>query len=147
MKKQLFFILTALISMPVFAQKALDIKNPNIQSSGTHFVQPTTDKKWGNTNGDSFTKAKYSEYDGITFVKLSVAKDLNLSLQFDIKAEKGQLEMQVVDSKNEILFQKSFIKNEIGNTEFALKRGENYQIKFIGTRTKGSYFCQWIEKK
>lgn len=146
MKKQLFFILMAIISMPVFAQKVSDIKNPNIQSSGTHFANPTTDKKWSNANGNSYTKAKYSEYDGITFVKLSTVKDLNLSLQFDIKVEKGQLEMQVVDSKNEILFEKSFTKNEIGNTEFSLKSEENYQIKFIGTKTKGSYFCQWIEK-
>lgn len=146
MKTKLILILIVLFSMPAFAQKIADVKNPNIQTSGTHFVNPTNEKSWSNANGDSYTKAKYNAYNGSTFVKLNVKKDLNLALNYDFKVEKGQLEIQIVDSNDVVLFQKSFTKSEIGNTKFTFKKNENYQIRFIGTDTKGSYFCQWLEQ-
>lgn len=31
--------------------------------------------------------------------------------------------------------------------EVMLKENQEYHIKFIGKQTKGSYFCQWIEKQ
>ena len=67
-------------------------------------------------------------------------------MNYDLKVEKGELEMQIIDSKGTILFQKTAEKDEIGSTELAFKSDEKYQIKFIGTDTKGSYFCQWIEQ-
>lgn len=146
MKKQLFLTFMMLISISNFAQKGKDIKNPNIETSGTHFENPTTERTWSNANGDSYTKAKYKAYNGITFVKINTKKDMKLLLNYDLKVEKGELEMQIIDSKGTILFQKTAEKDEIGSTELAFKSDEKYQIKFIGTDTKGSYFCQWIEQ-
>lgn len=54
--------------------------------------------------------------------------------------------MIVVNSQNEVLFQKSFSNDEKGETEVLFQENQEYKIKFIGVQTAGSYFCQWIEK-
>lgn len=146
---QQFLVLLAFLILSSFnlsAQRKGFVSNKHIKADGTHFTQSVKDKKWSNENGNSFTKAKYSEYEGETFVKINTSKEVSTLLKYDIKVSKGILEMIVVDSKGEILFQKSFSKDEKGETQVVFQENQEYKIKFIGEKTKGSYFCQWIEK-
>lgn len=146
---QRFLIVLAFLILSFFqlyAQKAELVTNKYIKAYGTHFTEPVKDKKWGNENGNTFTKAKYSEYDGETFVKITTSKEVSTLLKYTVKVKKGTLEMIVVNSKNEVLFQKSFSKDENGETEVLFQENQEYKIKFIGQQTAGSYFCQWIEK-
>ncbi|TPD68385.1 hypothetical protein [Flavobacterium microcysteis] len=146
---QRFLIVLAFLILSFFqlyAQKAELVTNKYIKAYGTHFTEPVKDKKWANENGSTFTKAKYSEYEGETFVKITTSKEVNTLLKYAIKVKKGTLEMIVVDSQNEVLFQKSFSKDEKGETEVVFQENQEYKIKFIGQQTAGSYFCQWIEK-
>lgn len=130
----------------VNAQKvSKDWENKFLVSSGTHFESEITDKKWGNTNGKSYTSAKYSEYSGISYVKLSALKPLNVSLTYEIEVEKGELEMEVVDNNNNTIFKQNFTKSEKAMANLELKQGVNYQLRFNGKKAKGSYFCQWKE--
>lgn len=146
---QKFLLLVAFLILSFFqlyAQEKGLVTNEHIKAYGTHFTEPVKDKKWANENGSSFTKAKYSEYEGETFVKITTSKEVNTLLKYAIKVKKGTLEMIVVDSRNEVLFQKSFSKDEKGETEVVFQENQEYKIKFIGQQTAGSYFCQWIEK-
>lgn len=146
---QKFLLLVAFLILSFFqlyAQEKELVTNKYIKAYGTQFTEPVKDKKWGNENGSSFTKAKYSEYEGETFVKITTSKDVTTLLKYSIKVKKGTLEMIVVDSRNEVLFRKSFSKDEKGETELLFQDNQEYKIKFIGQQTAGSYFCQWIEK-
>lgn len=147
MQKFILFLVVALLvfSSKMFGQQIANVENNSVQASGTYFSDSVKDSKWKNSNGNTYTKASYSNYDGETFVKLhsNVTKETNL--KFDVKVKKGELEVQVVNSKNEILFQSMFYKTEEKNLIITLEKGEQYQIKFIGKETKGAYFCQWFE--
>lgn len=131
-------------SFGLFAQET--IANKHIQAHGTHFTQPISDKKWRNENGSSFTKAKYSDYNGETFVKITTSKEVAAVLKYEIKVNKGTLEMIVVDSQDQVLFQNTFSENAKSETEVSFQKDQEYKIKFIGKQAGGSYFCQWIEK-
>lgn len=122
-----------------------DVENAHLKSAGTFFETKMTDKKWSNKNGKSFTSAKYSDYEGVTFVKLAAAKQIEISFQYDINVAKGALKIEIIDSHNQSVFEHDFEKSEKGKTSIRLQQNENYQIRFIGRKTKGSYFCQWIE--
>jgi len=142
----LFLVMTfLLLSSKLFAQQISNVENTSIQASGTYFSESVKDSKWSNSNGNSYTKAKYSNYDGETFVKISSTHTKETTLRFDVTVKKGELEIQFVNSKNEILFQDIFYKSQEKNLEITLEKDEQYQIKFIGKETKGAYFCQWIE--
>lgn len=142
----LFLVMSLLVfSSKVFGQRVAYVDNQFVQASGTYFSESVKDSKWRNSNGNSYTKASYVNYDGETFVKLHSNATIETNLKFDVVVKKGELEIQVVNSKNEILFQSMFYKNEEKNLSITLEKNEQYQIKFIGKETKGSYFCQWIE--
>jgi len=144
---QKFLLLIAFLilsSFSLFAQS--DVKNAHIEAHGTHFAQPVKDKKWKNENGRSFTKAKYTEYDGETYVKINTSKDVIVVLKYEIKVGKGELEMVVADTQDKVLFRKTFSEDVKNETEVSFQKDQEYRIKFIGKQTGGSYFCQWIEK-
>lgn len=147
MKKAIIFLLLiGFYSLSGNAQRVSDVRNKHIESSGTHFEQPVKDAKWGNTNGKSYTKATYKSYTGETFVKMKATENVGALLKFDIKVEKGELELEFVDLENEVIFKKVFTKSETGETKITLEGNKDYRIRFIGKDTKGSYFCQWIEQ-
>lgn len=150
MKAKLVFT-TALMALflKVSAQEKpeRDFKNEFLVSSGTYFSTKVTDKKWNNINGKSYTSAKYADYTGQTFVKLFPAVDAKVSLEYAVKTEKGELQIEVADSNDNVIFTENFTQSEKGKVELSLKGGENYQIRFNGKNTKGSYLCQWIAHK
>lgn len=131
-------------SFGLFAQEK--INNKYIEAHGTHFVEPVKDKKWRNENGSSFTKAKYSDYDGETFVKITTSKDVIAVLKYEIKVNKGALEMIVADGQDKVLFQNTFSEDSKSEAQVSFQKDQEYKIKFIGKQASGSYFCQWIEK-
>ncbi|MGC4040597.1 MAG: hypothetical protein QM710_07400 [Flavobacterium sp.] len=148
MKSKIVFL--GLLIMCIFsgnAQKrnSQDWDNKSLVSSGTYFGSKITDSKWGNVNGKSYTSANYSEYSGFTYVKLFAMKPMNVALNYEVELEKGELEIEVVDSKNEVVFKQNFPASKKGSTNVDLKQGEDYQIRFNGKQAKGSYFCQWKE--
>lgn len=144
MKSKIVFL--GLFIMCIFSVNAQkDWSNQFLISSGTYFDSKITDSKWGNTNGKSYTSAKYSDYSGITHVKLLAMKPMNVSLDYAIEVKKGILEMEVVDSNNNVVFKQNFTTSEKGITSLDLKQGLDYQIRFNGKQAKGSYFCQWKE--
>lgn len=150
MKQFIRLALLLLMTTTVTIAKERDIiarANPHIHASGTHFLTPPTDSRWSNTNGQSFTKAKYSNFEGVTAVKvIAYDKQVAVVLEADVKVTKGALQLQVVNSKGEIVFEKTATHNEKFQTEITLDVYEEYQIRFIGQQTKGSYYCQWTEK-
>lgn len=148
MKSKIVFL--GLFIMCIFSGNAQkrnlqDVENKSLVSSGTYFDNKITDNKWSNANGKSYTKASYSDYSGLSHVKLSAKKKMSVALDYEIEVKKGELEMQVVDSKNQVVFRHNFTASEKGNTTVDLKQGEEYQIRFTGKQAKGSYFCQWKE--
>lgn len=147
MKSKMFFLVVLHLCMFASnAQKApKDFENKYLVASGTHFDSEITDKKWSNTNGKSYTSASYVDYSGMTYVKLSALKPMNVSLTYEIEVKKGGLDMEVVDNNNNVIFRQSFTTSEKGMTNLELKQGGNYQIRFNGKKSKGSYFCQWSE--
>lgn len=147
MKRKIVFL--GLLLLCVFASNAQkaskDWENKYLVASGTHFDSEIKDKKWANTNGKSYTSASYADYSGITYVKLSALKPMNVSLTYEIEVKKGGLDMEVVDNNNNVIFKQSFTASEKGMTNLELKQGGSYQIRFNGKKAKGSYFCQWSE--
>ena len=144
MKNILSLVLSMLFPLLLNAQKK-DIENAHLKSSGTYFEKEVKDKKWSNKNGKSYTLAKYSDYEGVTFVKLFAEKDMTVLFEYEINVDKGKLEVQIIDSKMNIVFSQDFDTSEKGSATVDFKKGENYKLKFIGQKTKGSYFYQWTE--
>ena len=127
-------------------QDVKDSDNKFLISSGTYFDSKVTDSKWSNSNGKSYTKAKFSDYSGMSHVNLSAKKTMSVFLDYKIELKKGGLTMEVVDSKGNVIFQHDFTQTEEATVTVDLKKEENYQIRFTGKQAKGSYFSQWKEK-
>ncbi len=118
-----------------------------LYASGTYFATPMADSKWNNANTSTSTKASYSNFDGETFVSLiAYDKQTEITLESRVKVSKGQLCMIVENSNGEILFEKTFRKDETITVALTLDVYEQYKIRFIGEDTKGSYACQWTQK-
>lgn len=148
MKSKIVFL--GLLLMCIFSgnaqrAKTQDWENKLLVSSGTYFDSQIEDKGWRNSNGKSYTSANYSDYSGLSYVKLFAMKPMNAALNYTIEIKKGELEIEVVDSNNNVVFKKDFTASEKGIANIDLKQGEDYQIRFNGRQAKGSYFCQWKE--
>lgn len=148
MKSKIVFL--SLLTLCVFSGNAQkrnsgDWDSKFLISSGTYFDSKITESQWGNTNGKSYTSANYSEYTGFTYVKLLAMKPMKVALSYEIELKKGELEMQVVDSNNTVIFEQNFTASEKGIADIGLEQGKDYQIRFNGKQAKGAYFCQWKE--
>ncbi len=148
MKSKIVFL--GLFLMCIFslnAQKEVkDFDNKSLVSSGTYFDSKITDSKWSNSNGKSYTKAKFSDYTGTSHANLSAKKTMSVFLDYKIELKKGGLTMEVADGKGNVIFKHDFTQTEEATVTVDLKKEENYQIRFTGKQAKGSYFCQWKEK-
>jgi len=69
------FIITIVAVVKTMAQNGT-----SLHSTGTHFIQPVTQKHWLNRNGDTFTEARYKMYNGQTYVTLTSPKDTRIQL-------------------------------------------------------------------
>lgn len=148
---QLIFIalLAVLSTAKTFAHGGpADAFRGQIHASGTHFATPMLDFEWNNYSSDTTTKANYANFDGETFVTLvSYDKQTEITLESKAKVSKGRLCIVVENSSNEILYEKTFRKDETVSTTLTLDVYEQYKIRFIGEKTKGAYACEWIQKQ
>ncbi len=135
----------ALVLAPL--SKAQDMETQlyaDLVAAGTYFETPPTDSKWGNTNTNKSTHAKFGRYDGTTYIKLiSYKMELDVVLEYEVELKKGKLQMVVVNEKDEVLWSSSFVQSGKGSMTVVLEPFEEYRVKFIGKGAKGSYKCNW----
>lgn len=115
----------------------------NIKSSGTHFVEGVKDKKWSNSNGNDFTKASFSNFDGSCYVFLEVDETTSVSFETFTKVKSGNLEVKLIDEEEQTYF---YCKttNECENLkDITLEKGKKYRLYFTGKNAKGSYKVNW----
>ncbi len=116
----------------------------NITSSGTHFVKGTSSQRWNNATSQSDTKANYANFDGETFVWLmAYDKQTDVLLESNVQVTSGQLCMIVESSLGEVVFEKTFQKDQTIYATVTLDVYEQYKVRFIGGNATGSYQCQW----
>ncbi|HEX8563686.1 MAG TPA: hypothetical protein VF676_11975 [Flavobacterium sp.] len=148
MKNQIALVLLLLVTtLQMSAQKSKinDVQNASIVSWGTKFTSAVSDTKWSNVNGKSYTKAKYADFTGETSAGMSVASDLEATINLELEVKKGALRVIMEDEDGNPIFDKTFANDGKFSTDLTLFSGVNYKIRFMGERTKGSYFCQWIQ--
>lgn len=119
--------------------------NPNIKSQGTFFENGVGDSKWSNSNGDNWTKAKFEDASGISYIKLNVSKNVTANFHSNIRID-GELHFEVVDKNQNVLFTRHLIKSKEENFTLDLSAGD-YQIRWNSKNTSGSYFLEWKEEK
>ncbi len=121
-----------------------DAQETNIlHASGTHFAQPVKDKKWRNANTETSTAASYTSYSGLTYVTLIADRDTEAELSYSIKADSGELTMEIATDGGEPLFDKTFKASASGTTKVKLLAGVIYKINFTGNNTSGAYNVNW----
>lgn len=119
--------------------------NPNIKSQGTFFENGVGDSKWSNSNGDNWTKAKFEDASGTSYIKLKVSKSLTANFHSNIRID-GELHFEVVDKNQNVLFTRHLTNSKEENFTLDLPSGE-YQIRWKSTNATGSYFLEWKEEK
>lgn len=122
-----------------------EITNKHLQASGTHFGQAVSDRKWGNINGPSFTSAKFSDYNGDTFVTLKTTTAIEADLTAQVELKSGLLQMVVTDAHGRKIYEHHFDQSQTQKTTIKLEPDQNYQLTFTGSHAAGSYLAQWQE--
>lgn len=124
------------------SQNAAPVEISPITSTGTRFETPVTDPKWSNSNGHDYTKASYREYTGESSITLTSPTAVDAQITVDADVAKGILKV-AMEGGGEIVYRQVFTADGKQTFRAQLKPGVTYVVKFIGIRTKGSYFCQW----
>lgn len=138
--------LIVLLSTSAFANQPVVPSKGEIHSSGTHFATPPSDS-WCNVNSDNAVKAAYADFDGEAFVTLvAYDKQTDITLDFNIAVSKGELQLVVQNSQNEIIYQKTFSSNETVRATLTLEVYEEYKISFKGNESGGAYECKWTQQ-
>lgn len=115
----------------------------NIKSNGTHFVDGVKDKKWSNANGDDFTKASFSNFDGSSYVFLEVDETTLVSFESFTKVKVGNLEVKLIDEEDQTYFYCKTSKECEVLKDIKLEKGKKYRLYFTGKNAKGSYKVNW----
>lgn len=148
MKKYLWTLilgcLTHILSATAQTQPKNDFSNLHIQASGTHFGNPVIDKKWSNTNGKSFTAAKFSDYSGESFVLLTVSQSVKLAFETLVELQSGALDFVLLDADGTQIYGQNCRQTIQDKMEIPLKAG-TYRLVFTGNHARGSYTSQWRE--
>ncbi|WP_282629054.1 hypothetical protein [Empedobacter sedimenti] len=121
------------------------VNNPNIKSQGTFFDKRVGDSKWSNSNGDNWTKAKFEDASGTSYIKLKLSKSLTANFHSDIHL-KGEMIFEIVDQHKEVVFNRKMINSKEENFTVDLPKGD-YEIRWNSTNATGSYFLEWKEEK
>lgn len=122
------------------------VKAQNIKSNGTHFVDGVKDKKWSNSNGNDYTQASFSDFNGSCFVFLEVDESTLVSFETITKIKSGNLEVKLIDEEEQIYFYCK-TKDQCENQKaIALEKGKKYRLYFTGKNAKGSYNVSWKVK-
>lgn len=147
MKNQIIQLVVLLFTaVNVSAQSYAEIGQKSISAAGTFFKTPITDARWNNANGKSFTKAQFAKYSGETELRLNTEWKVDVNIKLAITLVKGELDVDMVNSKGEKVYSNTFQNSENINFDVILDQNETYYIRFIGRSAKGSYYCHWTEK-
>ncbi len=122
-----------------------DFSNLHIQASGTHFGNPVTDKKWSNTNGKSFTAAKFSDYSGDSYVLLTVSAPVKIELETWVELKSGTLDFVLLDASAKPIYAQKCTQSQEDKTQISLPVAGVYQLVFTGKHAAGNYTSQWKE--
>lgn len=121
------------------------VNNPNMKAQGTFFEKGVGDSKWSNSNGDNWTKAKFEDASGTSYIKLNIAKSLTANFHSNIKTD-GDIHFEIIDEKGEALVTRHLANSKEENFTVDLPVGE-YQVRWNSTNATGSYFLEWKEEK
>lgn len=121
------------------------VDNPNIKSQGTFFDKGVGDSKWSNSNGDNWTKAKFEDASGTSYIKLNISKSLTVHFHSNIKLE-GEMNFEIVDQNNEFVFNRQLTNSKEENFTVDLTKGD-YQVRWNSMNATGSYFLEWKQDK
>ena len=121
------------------------VDNPNIKSQGTFFDKGVGDSKWSNSNGDNWTKAKFEDASGTSYIKLNISKSLTANFHSNIKLE-GEMNFEIVDQNNEVVFNRQLTNSKEENFTVDLTKGD-YQVRWNSMNATGSYFLEWKQDK
>jgi hypothetical protein len=140
-----FLTLTACNAFAIGGEPASNFLG-EIHASGTYFATPPSNS-WANVNGQNSVKAAYADFDGEAFVTLiAYDKQTDIALDFEVAISNGQLQLVVVNSQNEIVYTRTFTKNESIRTILTLDVYEEYKIRFVGNQAAGAYVCKWAQQ-
>ncbi|WP_413533028.1 hypothetical protein [Empedobacter brevis] len=115
--------------------------NPNIKSQGTFFDKGITDSKWSNSNGDNWTKAKFDDISGTSYIKLNVSKKITVNFHSIVQLD-GKINFEIVDQNNQVIFNSQLKNSKEEKFALDLAKGD-YQVRWTSTNAKGSYFLEW----
>lgn len=132
-------ILLVFGSLTLQAQQSLALN-----AKGTFFEDSVSGYEgWSNSNGDSFTKANYRYYNGVTYIIMKPEQDMSVTFTCEAAVKKGTLDVVFLAGET-AAEQLSFDANATKKAVITLKKGETYKVKFIGKETKGAYKCSWV---
>ncbi|WP_313386595.1 hypothetical protein [Chishuiella sp.] len=119
-------------------------ETPNITAEGTFFENGVKDSKWSNSNGSNWTKAKFENATGTTYIKLKTKKSLKVDFRSVIHIE-GDLAFEIIDANKAVLYA-SNAETEEGRFSVNFPKEGEYQIRWKSTSATGNYFLEWKEK-
>ena len=121
------------------------VNNPNMKAQGTFFEKGIGDSRWSNSNGDNWTKAKFEDASGTSYIKLNIAKSLTANFHSNIKTD-GEIHFEIIDESGKALVTRHLTNSKEENFTVDLPVGE-YQVRWNSTNATGSYFLEWKEEK
>lgn len=134
MKKYLWTIIlgcfTHILSATAQTKPKNDFSNLHVQASGTHFGNPVIDKKWSNTNGKSFTAAKFSDYSGDSYVLLTVSAPVKIELETWVELKSGTLDFALLDASAKTIYAQKCTQSQEDKTQISLPVAGVYQLVF-----------------
>lgn len=114
-----------------------------VTSNGTYFVEPIKDKKWSNSNGENFTNASFSNFNGSCYVILEVDETVLVSFHSFTKIKNGTLEIKLIDENETNLLYCKTVKQCENSKKITLEKNKKYRLYFTGKNAKGNYEVNW----
>lgn len=115
----------------------------NIKSDGIHFIDGVKEKKWSNHNGNDFTKASFSNFNGSCYIFLEVDETTLVNFESFTKVKSGNLEVKLIDENERTYFCCKTISECEVLKDITLEKGKKYRLYFTGENAKGSYQVNW----
>ena len=85
----------------------------------------------------------YVYFDGHEQSSVDVSDSSSLDLDYSVTVKSGSLEVRVLNSDGEVLWQHEFEEDATGQTELDVLSSDRVQVQVIGHTTKGQFDVSW----
>ncbi|MGC9468017.1 MAG: hypothetical protein ACP5HS_05460, partial [Anaerolineae bacterium] len=95
------------------------------------------------SEGSDYIRYRYETFTGTERNRVRLDEGETLDLSFDVTVEKGALEIAVLASNGDTLWERGFSESDSGSVALVAEQSGRYTVLVAGTATGGSFDVSW----